>query len=407
MTNKTTQQNIPEGWKLVKLKEISKKIGSGVTPRGGFEVYTKEGVIFLRSQNIQNGYLSLADVEYISDEIDTRMSNSKVEKNDILYNITGASIGRSALYTLDDKANVNQHVCIIRLKNEDPRFVNYFLRSSLGGKQLDSFQAGGNRQGLNYNQLGSFKFLLPRKAEQDRIVAVLETWDQAIEKLKRKIEVKKEIKKGLMQELLTGKTRLTGFADKWKVFTLSELAEINPKTTILPEKFIYIDLESVTQGKLLMEKRITAELAPSRAQRILKRGDVIFQTVRPYQRNNLYFDCEGDYVASTGYAQLRSWGDSKFLYYLLHTERFVSDVLSRCTGSNYPAINSTDLGEIELKAPPNLREQVALANILTTADKEINQLEHKLLILKDQKKYLLNNLVTGIIRTPETLSIPK
>ena len=140
---------------------------------------------------------------------------------------------------------------------------------------------------------------------------------------------------------------------------------------------------------------------------ILKRRDVIFQTVRPYQRNNLYFDYEGDYVASTGYAQLRSWGYSKFLYYLLHTERFVSDVLSRCTGSNYPAINSTDLGEIELKAPPNLKEQAALANILTTADKEINQLEHKLLILIDQKKYLLNNLVTGTIRTPETLSIPK
>lgn len=392
MTNKTIQQNIPEGWKLVKLKEISKKIGSGVTPRGGSEVYTKEGVIFLRSQNIQNGYLSLADVEYISDEIDTRMSNSKVEKNDILYNITGASIGRSALYTLDDKANVNQHVCIIRLKNEDPRFVNYFLRSSLGGKQLDSFQAGGNRQGLNYNQLGSFKFLLPRKAEQDRIVAVLETWDQAIEKLKRKIEVKKEIKKGLMQELLTGKTRLPGFKDEWKIVKLSECLIIRHGKS--QKEVESADGEYPIFGTGGEFGRATKYLYNKPSVLIGRKGTID----KPRYADQPFWT-----VDTLFYSEIKKGNNAKYIYYIFLTINWKK----YNEGSGVPSLSASTISSIKVFLPREENEQVAIAKILTVADDEIEKLQQKLNFLKDQKKYLLNNLVTGAIRTPETLSIPK
>ena len=142
--------------------------------------------------------------------------------------------------------------------------------------------------------------------------------------------------------------------------------------------------------------------APSRAQRVLQRGDILFQMVRPYQKNNLYFNKEGIYVASTGYAQIRLDDSSQYLYYILHTNEFVNKVLDKCTGSNYPAINSSDLSNIKIPWPSK-EERLAIADVLTTSDKEIELLENKLQQIKQQKKYLLNNLITGAIRTPETL----
>ena len=138
-----TQKNILDEWPKVTLRSLASKIGGGITPRGGSQVYQSSGIRFLRSQNIQNGRLSLDDVACISPAIDSEMASSRVLPGDILYNITGASIGRSALYNLNEPANVNQHVCVIRLKKDSPKFVGYFLLSRLGEKELFSFQAGG------------------------------------------------------------------------------------------------------------------------------------------------------------------------------------------------------------------------------------------------------------------------
>jgi len=122
--------------------------------------------------------------------------------------------------------------------------------------------------------------------------------------------------------------RFPEFADagEWKEKRLLNICEINPKTEDLPESFVYIDLESVIDGKLLNRKKISRDGAPSRAQRLLKNGDVIYQMVRPYQKNNLLcdFDDEYMYVASTGYAQLRPNEEGRFLYHLIHTDPFVT-----------------------------------------------------------------------------------
>ena len=141
--------------------------------------------------------------------------------------------------------------------------------------------------------------------------------------------------------------RFQEFDGEWEKSKLNKFASLNPKNSELPDSFIYIDLESVTDGLLIKENVISKIEAPSRAQRILKDKDILYQTVRPYQKNNLYFDKAGDYVASTGYAQIRTKNDSLFLFQLLHTEKFVTNVMLRCTGTSYPAINSSDLSSIE------------------------------------------------------------
>jgi len=105
---------IPEHWKISKLKFKLKKIGSGVTPKGGSEVYADEGVMFLRSQNIHFEGLYLDDVVRITPQTHSEMSGSRVQLNDVLLNITGGSIGRCCVVNIDEEFNVNQHVCILR-----------------------------------------------------------------------------------------------------------------------------------------------------------------------------------------------------------------------------------------------------------------------------------------------------
>ncbi|RZK44479.1 MAG: restriction endonuclease subunit S, partial [Pedobacter sp.] len=106
---------IPDSWNVEKLGDHIVKVGSGITPRGGHESYVKNGVLFLRSQNVLRGKLNLTDVAYIPIEQHNKMSGSKVQIGDVLLNITGASIGRSCVVPSSvQEANVNQHVCIIR-----------------------------------------------------------------------------------------------------------------------------------------------------------------------------------------------------------------------------------------------------------------------------------------------------
>ena len=191
------------------------------------------------------------------------------------------------------------------------------------------------------------------------------------------------------------KLRFPEFRDgpRWDLLTLSSASDVNPSNDGLPESFIYIDLESVKSSMLIERKQITRDAAPSRAQRLLSRKDIIYQTVRPYQRNNFFFDINDgyEYVASTGYAQLRAHECPEFLYQLLHTESFVNSVLARCTGSNYPAINPSVLASIHV-AQPRKPEQQKIADCLGSLDDLIAAEGRKLETLQQHKQGLMQQL---------------
>ena len=117
---------------MKKLGEVAEKINSGKTPLGGETVYTNEGILFIRSQNINNDKLELEIPVFIPEDINKGMKNSVVHPNDILLNITGASLGRSCVVPKEfNIGNVNQHVRIIRLNSEyDPLFIQPILSST-------------------------------------------------------------------------------------------------------------------------------------------------------------------------------------------------------------------------------------------------------------------------------------
>ncbi|MBL8460039.1 MAG: restriction endonuclease subunit S [Zoogloea sp.] len=165
--------NLPDGWAWVKLNQLLSKIGAGSTPLGGKEVYVPSGVKFLRSQNVWNDGLRLSDVAYIKAETHSRMSGTAVTPGDILFNITGASIGRCAVVPGDfDEANVSQHVTIIRpVMAAVTSYLHLVLVSAHVQQTVMDVQVGVSREGLSIGKLGQFLIPVPPLPEQARIVA--------------------------------------------------------------------------------------------------------------------------------------------------------------------------------------------------------------------------------------------
>lgn len=184
-------------------------------------------------------------------------------------------------------------------------------------------------------------------------------------------------------------------ASVWKKCRLDQVSDINPQTGAIPNEFVYVDLESVVAGELLSVNFLSKKDAPSRAQRNLSSGDILYQTVRPYQRNNYFF--EGDkkkYVASTGYAQIKAKEFNKYLYHYLHTDDFISDVLSRCTGTSYPAIAPKELSRVLVYLPLNREEQKHISDILSTCDTVIQNTQKTIDKYKAIKQGMMQDLFT-------------
>ena len=186
--------------------------------------------------------------------------------------------------------------------------------------------------------------------------------------------------------------RFAGFTDDWEQRKLGECAIFNPKSE-LPDIFEYVDLESVVGTNILCHRTENKSSAPLRAQRLAQKKDVFYQTVRPYQMNNCIFENDEDnWVFSTGYAQLRPYNDSYFLLTLLQNDDFVKQVLDRCTGTSYPAINSNDLADIDVSIPLNENEQKKIGGHFRNLDHLITLHQRKCDKLKLIKKFMLQNM---------------
>ena len=185
---------------------------------------------------------------------------------------------------------------------------------------------------------------------------------------------------------------LGSFDFSWEQRKLGELVLFNPKDE-LPQTFEYVDLESVVGTEMLSHRTEVKSSAPSRAQRLAHTGDLFYQTVRPYQKNNYLFEKpDNNYVFSTGYAQMRPYVDGYFLLSLVQSERFVKVVLDNCTGTSYPAINANDLAEIEVAAPSDESEAQKIGTIFRSIDNLITLHQRKVEKLTNVKKSMLEKM---------------
>ncbi len=186
--------------------------------------------------------------------------------------------------------------------------------------------------------------------------------------------------------------RFSSYSSSWDLKKLELVAIFNPYSD-LPQTFEYVDLESVVGTKLINSRKESVHTAPSRAQRLASRGDVFYQAVRPYQKNNYLFDLPvGDYVFSTGYIQIRPSIDSYYLLSYVQKNDFVQMVLENCTGTSYPAINTTGLKKLEICFPNNLNEQAQIGQFFQNLDQSIALHEQKLTQTQNLKRAMLEKM---------------
>lgn len=396
---------IPEEWEVKALGEVgvfSKGLGvSRSESNSGALPCVRYGEIYTDYNDYIKEFRS-----FISEKV--AAGAKLMSPGDILFAGSGETkeeIGKTVAFLGGvDRAYCGGDILILSpSRGYDSKFLGYVCNSQPIVAQKASRGQGDAVVHIRSGSLAEVVIPVPPRPEQEKIAEALSDVDALLAAMTKLIEKKHAIKQGAMQQLLTGKKRLAGFTGKWVEKRLGDVVEINPSLeSVIPEKFVYVDLESVAGGRLLERKLVLRERAPSRAQRRFVQGDILFQTVRPYQRNNLLvgFDA-ANYVASTGYAVIRGralCSCSEFIYHIIHVDDFVNGVLDRCTGTSYPAINPGKLAEIIVRIPEAVAEQRAIASVLSDMDAEIAALEAKRAKYESIKQGMMQELLTGKTR---------
>ena len=190
-------------WNIDVLKDICTKIGSGSTPRGGKESYIDEGISLIRSMNVHNAYFEYKDLAHITLDQAEKLNNVVVEYDDLLFNITGASVARCCVVPSDVlPARVNQHVCILRCREKiNPIFLQGLLvNENYQGKLLQIAKSGATREAINKQQLESLEIMIPPLELQNQFASFVEEIDKSRSRIQKSLEASQELFDSLMQE---------------------------------------------------------------------------------------------------------------------------------------------------------------------------------------------------------------
>lgn len=396
---------VPEEWKIKRLAQVLRKQTCKNTDNAIHNVLTNSATRGIVGQK---------------DYFDKQIANSEntdnyyiVENGYFVYNpriSVSAHCGPFNKYYGCEKGIMSPLYTVykyIDCSTDYTEYLSYFFSSANWHRYMNSianYGARNDRMNVTSDTMSAMPLPYPPLFEQKKITEILQTQDKLIELQQKKIEELKKLKKAYLSKMFPKKgcnvpeIRFLGFTDPWEQRKLGELALFNPKDE-LPQTFEYVDLESVVGTEMLSHRTEAKSSAPSRAQRLAHTGDLFYQTVRPYQRNNYLFEKpDNNYVFSTGYAQMRPYVDGYFLLSLVQSDRFVKVVLDNCTGTSYPAINANDLAEIEVSAPLDENEAQKIGTIFRNIDHLITLHQRKLEEMKIYKKSLLQLLLTGIVR---------
>ncbi|PHM06894.1 restriction endonuclease subunit S [Nostoc sp. 'Peltigera malacea cyanobiont' DB3992] len=430
--NNTPIGNFPLDWDIVAIGDIATYVGSGITPKGGSNIYKKEGILFIRSQNVTFEGLLLDDVAHIDERIHKIMKRSEVFAHDVLLNITGASIGRCCpLPEGLGKVNVNQHVCAIRLPNpnrENAIFLSSVLASYIGESQINKLNAGGNREGLNYQQLRAFLIPLPPTKERADIAKILDTVDKAIALTDTHITKLKKAKAGLLHDLLTrgiddhGELRdyrrnpelfkrspLGKIPKDWSVKTLEELTTkivdgVHKKPAYKDSGIPFLTVENLTYGSGINFQNVRY-ISLADHNQFFKRadpkpGDVLVTKDGTLGIARIIPHNSPEFSIFVSLAQLRPNINLAFPSYILtffETGEYVRQLGHRSAGTGLKHIHLEHFRAFQIATPP-LEEQKNIDEKLKVFDKRIRDKEFCREKLKLLKKGLMSDLLTGRVR---------
>ncbi|MFL9787468.1 restriction endonuclease subunit S [Vibrio cyclitrophicus] len=382
---------VPNGWESTRLNKIAETVTSG--SRDWAQYYSESGSKFIRMTNLPRGgiYLKLDDLKYVN--VHSNSSDGKrtsLKEGDLLISIT-AELGKIGWVPPElGEAYINQHTALVRIKKEsaDSKYIAYLLSSHAMNHKINRLNDSGAKAGLNLPTIRSIPMVLPPLPEQRKMAKILSTWDKAIATTEKLIATSKQQKKALMQQLLTSKKRLvnpeTGkaFEGQWEEVRLGDVCSPQQWSTI--------------SSKELLEDGFLVYGA---------NGHIGYFSEYNHEFETVAVTCRGSTCGEVSLIPERSYitGNAmcldnineeahsyKFLFYAL-TYRGFKDVIS---GSAQPQIVGKAIKTVKFVVP-SILEQQKIASVLTVADKETEVLEAKLAHFKQEKKALMQQLLTG------------
>lgn len=398
---------IPENWQIKYMKELF-DFKNGVN--ASKEKYGT-GVKFINTLEVlNNSSISYSDIKGSVEVSKSTLEKNAVRKGDVLFNRTSETaeeIAKAAVYTGEKTVIFGGFIIRATEKgdNFDINYKKYAFNTNLVRKEFIKRGQGISRINIGQNEMGSVPVLIFSKKEQEKIAEILMTWDNAIEQKELLLKECKKFKKGLMQKLFTREIRLDGFRDDWKEVKLKELSEVKTGTTPPTKEDSYYNGEYpwVTPTDINYNKYIT-KTERTLTEKGLKKG-------RYVPKNSLLVTCiasigKNCIITSEGSCNQQinailpsKYHSNEFLYYLIEQSKNYLLSFAGTTATNI--INKREFENLKFDIPSNLKEQEAIADILSTQDELIEAIENEIDLLKKGKKGLMELLLTGKLRVDE------
>ncbi len=400
---------IPEDWEVKNVSEsclIKARIGWQGLKKS--EYMSSGDYLLITGTDFDNGQVNWKSCAYVSKARYEQDSNIKIRPQDILISKDG-TIGKVAYLGMIPKAGtLNSGIFVIRANDRkiDQVFLSKIFMSFYFEEFLNRLVAGSIINHLYQKDFVKFCFPLPNSEEQVAIAAALSDVDSLISALTKKIEKKKAIKQGLMQQLLTGKKRLPGFNDKWKSMLLGDIAEVKDGTHQTP-KYVksggkpFYSVENVTADDFKNVKHISLEEHKALTSNYrIEKGDVLMTRIGSIGCcKYVDWDVDASFYVSLALLKINEKYDSKFISYLSNIKSFKEEVMLNSLVFAIPQkINLGNISLIKVYIPTSKAEQTAISNILSDCDSEIAALEEKRDKYKEIKQGMMQQLLTGKIR---------
>lgn len=386
---------IPEGWHLCAANDLCHSISVGIVIKPS-QYYVSEynGIKAFRSANVREGIINNSNWVYLSQEGHDANKKSQLKENDVLIVRTGYP-GTACVVTKEFEGSNAIDIVIARPDQEKilPQYLCAFTNSEFGKAQVLNLQGGMAQKHLNVGAYKSLLIKLPTVKEQKRIAKILSTWDKAIETVEKLIENSRAQKKALMQQLLTGKKRFAGFEGEWDKVELGKLLNYTQPTKYLVKSTEYSNeykTPVLTAGKTFVLGYTNEDFG-------IYEDDSTVIIFDDFTTASKFVDFRFKVKSSAIKILTAKPGvDIKYVFEALQMLNFKAGGHQRHWISIY--------SNLVIKLP-NLEEQQKIASVLTNADKEIELLKQQLSDLKQEKKALMQQLLTGKRRvTVETTS---
>ena len=395
---KTKAGIMPEEWEEKFIKDISSDICAGATPETKVSEYWKNGTIpWLASGEIHKRRIyqtekSITEKGYLSS------STKMIPENCVLIALAGQGKTRGTVAVNKIPLCTNQSIVAIIPNNCYYQYLYYFL--DIRYNNLREISSGdGTRGGLNLNLIANYPVTIPPLPEQQKIADILTTQDRVIELKEQLLTQKQQHKKYLMQQLLTGKKRLPGFSGEWKKEHLGKLFSERKETNCQNLEMLAI---TGNQGIIPRAQLDLKDNSSDDKSKYLKVciGDIGYNTMRMWQGVSAYSNYEG--IVSPAYTILKPCSNinAKYFSYLFKMPKTISLFYRFSQGlvDDTRNLKYENFKKIRVSYPVDKEEQTAIADVLSTADREIDLLRQSIESEKQKKKALMQLLLTGIVR---------